>query len=237
MSLGAWASLHALLAGCSGISENEEGIASIEIRLPANFYLENGQSVQIRAVARNADGDSIAAAFRWRSPDSTIAIDSTTGLITGLADSGAARVQAGVFGVDTVLSILDSLRFTLTARADTGFAATDSLTVPVDTVAAVISFTLEGGDTLRRPVAGRPVGFAIIEPAPADTPVVMFGSGRARDSALTGTNGAATLTIRGRSGRVIPDRAVVEITAYRASGAPIPGSGQRVVVRFLHQSP
>lgn len=237
MKRGGSAVVFALLAGCSGISENADGVASVEIRLPTNFYLEKGQSVLIRAVARNRDGDSVAAEFRWRSPDTTIAVDSALGIVTGLTDVGTARVQAALFGSDTLLSILDSLTFTLTAMADTGFSTTpDSITISVDTVATSIAFTLEGG-TPRQPVAGRPVTFIIVDPAPADTPVVMFLSGRARDSTLTSAAGVATLTVRGRSGKTIPDRAVVEINAYRAAGALIPGSGQRVVVRFLHQTP
>jgi len=227
----------ALLAGCSGISENQDGVATVEIRLPTNFYLEKNHPVLIRAVARNASGDSVGAEFRWRSPDTTIAVDSARGLVTARADSGTARVQAALFGRDTVVSILDSLKFTLTATADTGFTTTaDSITIRFDTVATSIGFKLEGG-AARLPVRGRPISFAIVDPAPADTPAVVFASGRVRDSALTGTTGVAALTIRGQRGRPIPDRAVVEINAYRASGAKVPGSGHRVVVRFLHETP
>jgi hypothetical protein len=226
----------ALLGGCSGISDNDDGIASIEIRLPANFYLEKDQTVQIRAVARSAEGDSVAADFRWRSPDSTVAVDSSLGLITALVDTGTARIQAALFGRDTLLSILDSLRFTLTAAADSGVLTTpDSITVASDTTTTVMSFQLLGGNPPVG-VAGRPVSFRIVEPSPPDSAVV-FGSGRVRDSVLTGTTGVATLTIRGRSGRTIPDRVVVEIDARRASGALIPGSGRHVVIRFLHQNP
>ena len=229
--------LAALLGACSGISENEDGIASVEIRLPANFYLEKNQSVLIHAVARDANGDSVAAEFRWRSPDTVLAVDSTLGVVTALAATGTGRVQAAILGKDSIFSILDSLKFTLTSVADTGFLTTaDSIDVPVDVTPTSIGFKLEGG-TPPLAVSGRPVTFTIIEPAPADTPVVMFASGRAKDSTTTAATGIATLTIRGRTGKTIPDRAVVEINAYRATGAKIPGSGQQVVIRFRHQSP
>lgn len=228
--------LLAVVAGCSGISENADGIASVEIRLPANFYLENARPLLIRAIARNAGGDSVAADFRWRSPDTLITVDSTRGVVTAKADAGTARIQVALFGKDTLVSILDSLRFTLTAAADTAFLTSpDSVAVRVDTDPTTIAMKLEGGAP-RVAVAGRPISFAIIEPAPTDTPAVVFASGRAKDSVTTATTGIASLVIRGRSGAAIPDRVVVEVNAFRASGAKIPGSGRRVVVRFLHQS-
>ena len=84
-------------------------------------------------------------------------------------------------------------------------------------------------------VVGRPVTFRIIDPVPADSPAVAFPSGRVADSLTTGANGIATGTIRGVTGRAVPDRAVVEINARRASGELIPGSGLRIVIRFRHQ--
>jgi hypothetical protein len=233
---GGLVALAALLGGCSGISDNDDGIATVEIRLPANFYLEHNQSVTIRAVARAANGDSVDAAFRWRTPDTVIAVDSTRGTVTALLSSGTGRVQAALFGKDSIFSILDSLKFTLTAVADTGFLTTaDSIDVPIDVSPTAISFKLEGG-TPRTAVSGRPITFSIIEPVPADTPVVIFASGRAKDSTITATTGIATISVGGRTGKTIPDRAVVEINAYRATGAKIPGSGKRVVIRFLHQT-
>lgn len=190
----------------------------------------------IRVVARNAKGDSVPAALTWRTVDTAaIAIDTVRGIVTALKATGTADVQIAVFGKDTLVSTPAGIKFTLTAQADTlRLDGVDSLTVTRDTVGIQVRVALEGG-TPRVGVIGRPVALRLIEPAPVDSPAVAFLSGRTADSLTTGTNGLATATVRGVKGRVVPDRAVVEINAYRASGEKIPGSGRRIVIRFLHQ--
>jgi hypothetical protein len=188
------------------------------------------------AVARNADGDSIDAPIRWRTPDSTISLDSLTGTATAVTDAGTARIQITVFGRDTVLTGLAGLTLSLTPKADSlTLASSDSLTISRDTLdTQQIRFILEGGDPAVG-VAGRPVIFRIVEPAPADSPGVAFQSGRLSDSLMTDATGTVTSVVKGVAGRTRPDRAVIEVNASRATGAKIPGSGRQVVVRFLHQ--
>lgn len=232
-----WALLAGILTGClSGISDNADGVNSIEIRLPTNFYLEANRPLTLSAVARNGAGDSVAAAFRWTSPDSTIAVDSSLGIVTALVATGKARVQLALLGKDSLFSSLDNLSFTLTAPADTtALTIADSLDAVFDTSSTTIAAIIQGGSP-RTPVAGRPITFTIIDPV-VDTPVVAFPNTRAADSVLTGPTGVSTIVVRGRTGKTIPDRVVVEVSAYRASGQKIPGSGRRVVIRFRHQTP
>ena len=227
--------LVAVGAACSGLTNNSDGIERIEIIGPANFFLELGTPTQLKAVALDQTGDSIAADFRWRTPDTTVTLDSLKGIITARLNAGTARVQVGVFGKDTIATSIAGLTFTLTARADTLIlSSADSVDVPKDETGTAILIKLAGGATLTG-IAGRPVSFRVIDPAPADTPSVAFSSGRVRDSLATDGTGATSSTVHGVKGRPVPDRAVVEINAYRASGLPIPGSGRRVVIRFRHQ--
>ena len=222
--------------GCSGAFENADQISSIEITLPANSFLEEGRSVAIRVVARNAAGDSVPATLTWRTADTAaIAIDTVRGVVTAKKAAGTANIQVGVFGKDTLISSQSAVTFTLTAPVDTlRLIGADSLDVAKDGEGAEVRVALEGG-TPRAGVVGRPVAIRIIDPAPADSPAVAFPSGRTADSLTTGANGLTAATIRGVAGRTVPDRAVVEINAYRASGERIPGSGRRIVIRFRHQ--
>ena len=233
-----WWALLALAAGCSGLTNNDDGIATLEVSLPTNLYLEKSLSITLHAVARNSAGDSVDADVVWRTPDTTVTLDSAHGTITALQDAGTARVQVAVFGQDTLATKIDALLFTLTPKADTLLlTGADSLTATVDTLGtAPLGVRLMGGTPLTA-VRGRPITFRIIDPAPADSPRVVFSSNRIVDSAVTTTTGspAVSPSVRGVRGRTAPDRAVVEINAYRANGALIPGSRRRVVIRFLHQ--
>lgn len=203
--------------------------------LPANTFLEPGVPVHLVAVARNAAGDSIAADLRWRTPDSTVQLDSTRGIVTAKATSGTARVQVGAFGKDTLVSGLGNLTFTLTAKADSlTLVSADSVNVTKDTDGTQLKAKLWGG-TPAAGVSGRPVVFRIIDPAPADTPTVAFNFTRSADSLATDATGGVTAVLRPALNKTPPDRVVVRLTARRANGDAIPGSGRLIVVRFLHQ--
>lgn len=225
----------ALIAGCSGITDNEDGIATLEIRFPANTFLEAGTTLRLSGVARNGAGDSVDAPIRWRTPDTTITIDSVTGLVTPRFAAGTARVQAGVFGQDTIVTTIGGLLLTLTAKADSLVLTTaDSITLTQDTATATIRTRFLGGSPATG-VLGRPLSLRIVEPAAVDSPAVAFASGRTADSTNSDQTGATTNLIRAVRNRTPPDRVVVELNARRADGQLIPGSGRRVVIRFLHQ--
>lgn len=225
----------ALIAGCSGITNNEDGIATLEIRYPANTFLEAGTTVRLSGVARNGDGDSVDATIRWRTPDTTVTVDSVTGLVTPLFAAGTARIQAAVFGLDTIVTTIGGVTLTLTAKADSvALTTADSITLTQDTATATIRTRFLGG-TPAVGILGRPLGLRIIEPAAVDSPTVAFASGRVSDSTNSDQTGATTTLVRAVRNRTPPDRVVVELQARRADGEPIPGSGRRVVIRFLHQ--
>ena len=231
-----WPALLLLAAACSSFSNNDDGIVSLEVRLPTNFALELGLPLQLHAVARNADGDSVGVELSWLTPDTTVAVD-PSGLVTPLQSSGMARIQVGVLGKDTLLSAADNLTFTLTPYADSlRLLGSDSLEVETDAdVSPALDVALV--DTAAQAgVPGRPIGFAIVEPAADSASPVVLRTSKVRDSALSGPSGgpATPMTVQAARGKTPPDRVVVEVTAYHATGAPIPGSGRRIVIRFLH---
>jgi len=191
-------------------------------------------------VARNGTGDSVGAVLAWRTPDTTITVDSATGAITAKYPTGQGRVQVAVVGSKPLATDLAKLVFTLTAPADTlDLAGPDSLDARIDATGVQITgFTLLGGDPLA-PVALRPISFRIVDPAPADSPTVVLtnrATKKVADSTSTDANGVAgPMLVVGAANRTPPDRVVVEVNAYHASGDKIPGSGRQIVVRFLHQ--
>jgi hypothetical protein len=235
-----WAVLIAL-AGCGSLSNNEDGISTLELIQPPNSFLELDQSVQLRAVGRNTDGDSVGITIRWRTPDTAaVTLDSLTGLVTARLASGTARFQAAVIGSDAntpMVSDLGAITLTLTPVADTlQLFGDDSLEVAADdSVSAPLDARLLGGGN---PVTGRPLRFHIVEPAFAatDSPTVRLSSGTITDSTMSSFTGGPNIPVLVRrvATRPTPDRVVVEATARRASGDLIPGSGLRFVIRFAN---
>ncbi len=85
----------ALVAACSSLPAVDGGVVAIEVRTPASFTLAQGDTAQLLAVALDASGNQVATGIVWRTPDTAlVALDSTSGLIVALSDSGHARVQA-----------------------------------------------------------------------------------------------------------------------------------------------
>lgn len=94
--------LAALLAGCGNLTTTSEGAAFLQVEIPANRTIEVGGTLQLHAVALDKAGKPIEVPILWRTPDATITVGETTGLVTGVApDSG--RVQA-VIGDDELIS-------------------------------------------------------------------------------------------------------------------------------------
>jgi len=205
------------------------------VRLPANLFLEVGASVTLQATARDANGEAVDATIRFLTGDTTITVGESNGVVTARVATGTGRVQVVAFGEDSVASRLDTLRFTLTARADTLVLPTDSVDVTVDTLGTALTAVLRGGTPLR-PVEGRPITFRLVTPAAGDS-TVLFANHRGVDSATTTGAGQATVRLRGIPRRSVPDRAVVDVSAFRANGQAIAGSSRRIVVRFRHQNP
>jgi len=107
----------------------------------------------------------------------------------------------------------------------------DSLKVEVaDTIESA-----SGGDSLTVALTGRPVVYAITDPASAG-PVTLVSDDSTRtlvttDTVATGAAGIAFVQVR-LLGPSVPDSVVVKAIARRAVGDTVPGSPVTFVVRF-----
>lgn len=85
------------LGACSALPADGDGVVAIELRTQSPVSLRLGQSVTLRARALNQQGDSVASVLRWYTADTALLVlDSTTGVLSGRAAAGSARVQAAV---------------------------------------------------------------------------------------------------------------------------------------------
>lgn len=211
------------VVACSSLGDPGEPVA-IEFFIPAPAIVEVNDTIQLRARILDQNGDSIEADIRWRTPDSTVAVDSTTGAFWGVF-TGSGRVQptAGTL-VGPVAS------FSVRARADTLivsdaaeslFVATaDSESAPLTPVVAKFDGT---------GLNDRVLILQLLEPT--DGSVVLSGDVLA-DTVTTKADGTPITSVRLKKRGVLPDSAVVEVGARRVSGAVVAGSGQRIRIFF-----
>lgn len=85
----------ALLAGCGSLPTTSEGVAILELRPPASLTVDVGDSLRIGARALDKAGRPLDVPIHWRTPDSTVTVGDTTGVVTGIL-VGTGRVQAFV---------------------------------------------------------------------------------------------------------------------------------------------
>ena len=215
------------LLGCSGLDQGEGGVVSLQIEVPVPATVEVGDALQLKAKALDADGKPVDAAISWRAADKTLTV-SPTGLVTGVS-VGTGRVQArnGSLGSDLVT-------ITVIARADTLLLVGDSVqTVAVDATASADLVTELRTFSPDAPVGSRPVIYAITSPAPGTAPSVTLSGGGQTDTVNTGADGTVTgMKLLRVAGRPPVDSAIVTVRAERTRGAPVPGSGQRFIIRF-----
>jgi Bacterial Ig-like domain (group 2) len=215
------------LLGCSGLDEGEGGVVSLQVEVPVPATVEVGDALQLKATALDAEGKPVDAAISWRAADKTVTV-SPTGLVTGVS-VGTARVQArnGSLGSDLVT-------ITVIARADTLLLVGDSVqTVAIDATTSADLVTELRTFSPDAPVASRPVIYAITSPAPGTTPSVTLTGGAQTDTVNTGADGTVTgVKLLHVTGRPPVDSAIVTVRAERTRGAPVPGSGQRFIIRF-----
>ena len=222
------------LAACSDLSSDDETVVALQVTSPPGALVEVGDTVTYSVIALNRNGDPIAATIRWSTPDTaTIAVDSLSGVVLG-KKPGPGRVQAISDGLVSPLNIL-----TVFASADTLILVPPSAVV-VDTfvatntpplVARLESFNPVG------PLTSRVIIYEVVEPVFA-TPAnrtVEFAAGALADTATTGANGEplTPVSLARIPGITPPDSAIVEIRATRyKNNQPVPGSGQRWIIRF-----
>jgi hypothetical protein len=96
------------LGACGALPVEGDGIVLLQVVQPASLTLREGTSVQLTARALDKSGAEVVAEIVWRTPDTGVLVDETTGLVTGQAESGTARVQASVGSLRS-----DFLTFTL----------------------------------------------------------------------------------------------------------------------------
>jgi hypothetical protein len=220
--------LLAAAIGCSGLTEGEGGVVGIEVGVPGPDTVEVGESIQLSARPLDKNGDSAATAVTWVSADPAATIDASTGVLTGVAP-GSARVQAlvGALGSPLLTFAVVPSPDLLVLPADSIFTvARDAATLP-DLVTRLDSSNPAG------PLPGRGVIYAITSPDPAAAPpAVLLNGNVVSDTLLTGADGTAVGKLTVVPGATAPDSVIVEVRAEHVRGAPVPGSGQRFIVRF-----
>jgi len=222
-----------VLVGCSNLTDAGSSVVALEITVPNITALEVGDTTRLSAMALNRDGKEVTAPVAWLAPDATLSVD-VEGLVSGL-EPGNGRVQARTGSL-----VSSFVTFTIVARPDTlvlvgddmprvgtGQSATPPLVARLD--------TYDGVDTL--PVQGGSIIYEVVEPVfptPADR-TVEFTGGSLIDTVTTGAAGTPTVSVvlNRVASTVSPDSAIVEIRAFRLRGTvPVPGTGQRFIVRF-----
>jgi hypothetical protein len=220
----------AAVTGCSNLTE-AGGIVGLEIRVPRTPVVEVGQTIQLHARALDQQGDSVAATIAWLTPDTTVTL-TPAGLLTGRTGGTTARVQAQV---GTLVS--NFVIFTVNPRPDTLALAGDS----VLTVAPGVTSSAPLLASLRsfappEPLAGDVITYTIVAPVFADPAqrTVELPGGVLSLAATTGIDGApaTAVTLNRVTGQSSPDSAIVTVAAATATGATVPGSGQRFIVHF-----
>jgi hypothetical protein len=221
-----WALLTLMVLGCSNLTEGPGGVVELEISTPAAREVEVGETLQLTARALDRDGNPLDVPITWLSSDPALTVDNS-GLVTGVAP-GEAQVQASVGSLSSGQILLTAI-----ARADTLVIVSDSvIIVPVGAAAspplAVQVMSFSSAD----PLPNRPVVYTVTSPADVGDHTVELPGGVLIDTISTGPAGDAGAVTLNRTAIPSPDTAIVQVRSYRASGADVPGSGQRFIVLF-----
>jgi hypothetical protein len=217
---------------CSDFNDQGGGVIVLEVRRPAVDSLETGDTLRLQARALDRNGDSIPADIRWVATDTSLAVDSATGLVTARVPCTGCGVRAHVGALYT-----GPITLRVLTGADTLAVGPQDLTVPSGTAAsAALEARLLGGTPPTTGVAGRRLVYTVVAPLFADPAqrTVELLPGALVDTTLTGPDGAPAtpVTLQRIAGVAAPESAVVQVDAQRLSGRPVPGSGQRFTVRF-----
>lgn len=217
-----------LLLGCGNLTEGEGGVVALELRLPNPAVVEPGDTIQLRARALNADGDSVEADIVWITPDTTISLEAN-GRLTTDTTAGQGRVQAAIGALRSNLET-----FTIRRRSDT-ISLEDPVAItvpPTDSasealVARLLSIT---PDTVG--ISGSLV-YQVVDSA-TFRDVVHFEGGGQNLRTTTGGDGSPSVpvTLRRNPGATFPATVTVQVSATRPSGIAVPGSGQTFSITF-----
>ena len=223
----------ALLAACSKLSTTEGGIGSVEIALPSPAEVEVGGTLQLTAVARGSDGETLDVPIYWRALDTTLAVDSVGGVLTGINGGTTGRVVARAVDLYSAIATFNVLN-----AADTLVRLGDSVVTvaPGETESPPLEVRVDVGDP-PAPVDKRRVTFEVISPvfATFGDRTIEFPNGQLSQNFNTLPTGSPSpaATLRRRAGMTAPDTAVVRVSIFRPGGGTVPGSGQLFLVLFL----
>ena len=86
------------IVGCGSLPDQGNGVVGLEIVGPAADSLAVGKSLMLQARALDIQGNPVAATqVFWRTLDTAlVTLDTVTGTVTALANTGTARIQARV---------------------------------------------------------------------------------------------------------------------------------------------
>ncbi|TFG49340.1 MAG: hypothetical protein E4H38_05125 [Gemmatimonadales bacterium] len=221
------AALALLLAGCSDLTSTGKNAVALRVLLPSPAAVEPGDTLQLHAQAIDINGDSIpGAAIYWRTPDTTIDMVDSIGLVTTALTSGSGRVQARHGSLFSELQTLSIRRASdtliLTGATFDTVAAGDTASHPLS--AAVLSLTPDtaGIDRTR-------ITFALLDSLSG----VHFAGDVSILGAVTGPSGepAPAVTLR-RSGPAVLGTVRVAVSATRPSGTPVPSQNPVFTITF-----
>ena len=217
-----------LVIGCSNLTEGAGGVVGLEVSVPSASTVEVGEALQLSARALDRNGQTLSVPIAWRAADPTLMVDEQTGIVTGVTP-GTGRVQAFVGSLAS-----DFVSLTVVSRADTVIIVGDSVQTVAPTATASLPLVVQVNSfNPAGPAGARPVVYTITSPPEVVPHVVELTGGVLADTLQTGTDGTVQgVTLNRVAGSVAPDSAIVVIRSYRASGADVPGSGQRFIVRF-----
>ena len=221
-----WALLTLMVLGCSNLTEGPGGVVELEISTPAAREVEVGETLQLTARALDRDGNPLDVPITWLSSDPALTVDNT-GLVTGVAP-GEAQIQASVGSLSSGQILLTAI-----VRADTLLIVSDSVIIvpvgaPASAPLAVQLLSFSSAD----PLPNRPVVYTVTSPPDVGQHSVELPGGVLIDTISTGTAGDAGAVTLNRTAIASPDTAIVQVRSYHASGADVPGSGQRFIVLF-----
>jgi len=220
------------LAACSNLSTTEGGVASVTVEAPSPAEVEVDGTVQLRAIARGADGEELDIPIYWRVLDTTIAVDSVEGLLTGITPGKTGRVVARAVDLYS-----REVSFSVVPQADTLIVVGDSVVTvePGEDESPSLQVRVEAGDPPLA-VSGRRVTFEVVSPvfATLEDRTVEFSNGQLSRNLTTTSTGQPSppATLLRRVGKTAPDTAVVRVSVYRPGGGIVPGSGQHFLVLF-----
>ena len=219
--------LFVVVPGCSDLTDGAGGVVELEVSVPAVTTVEVGELLQLSARALDRDGNPVTAPITWRTTDAALTVDDT-GLITGVAP-GPGQVQAFAGSLAS-----ERVAITVIARADTLVLVGDSVVVVSPEAAASAPLVVQlQSFSLAGPLLDRPVVYTITSPPDLGVRSVELPGAVLIDTISTGASGLnQTITVNRVAGVPSPDTAIVQVRSYRASGADVPGSGQRFIVLF-----